>query len=206
MTHCYDILPDTADVGIAACGDSLAHVIANTAYGMFSLMYDLSDIGPEIEVVVETVAESPPRKRPLVDCLSELIAVGHIIETPPRGEEHLGRRLMGGVAVASSEAVRVHLIVVRIERSAESALERRIVPHCSSGRCLTPVCVHFQHPHSSNAVQGEIDETSDSCCAGHTPIRRRTRCLPGVVETWRVVQCPPTSRQAGAEPGTGSPT
>lgn len=74
MTHRYDILPHTADVGIVARGDSLAEVIANTAYGMFSLMYDLSDIKPEIEVIIEAAAVSPPEL--LVDCLSELIAVG----------------------------------------------------------------------------------------------------------------------------------
>ncbi|MEN8235423.1 MAG: archease [Actinomycetota bacterium] len=72
MDDRYEILPHTADIGVLARGDTLSDVIANTAYGMFDLMYDLSVVEPETTVVVEAAAETPPEL--LVDALSELLA------------------------------------------------------------------------------------------------------------------------------------
>ncbi|MEN8113318.1 MAG: archease [Actinomycetota bacterium] len=72
MSDRYGIIPHTADIGVMARGDTLADVIANTAYGMFDLMYDLVDIKPDITVIVDVEAHTPPEL--LVDCLSELLA------------------------------------------------------------------------------------------------------------------------------------
>ena len=108
MTHRYDILPHTADVGIVARGDSLADVIANTAYGMFSLMYDLSDIRPEIEVVIKAAAESPPEL--LVDCLSELIAVGETDDLVFVDFEVEAQNLRATVTAAGGSAAAAELV------------------------------------------------------------------------------------------------
>lgn len=72
MTERYEVISHTADIGIATRGGTLADVIANTAFGMFDLMYDLADVQPDIAVIVDVEAHTPPEL--LVDCLSELLA------------------------------------------------------------------------------------------------------------------------------------
>ena len=72
----YEILPHTADIGVASQGATLAEIIANTAYAMFDLMFDLAEIEPQASIEVVVTAQTPPEL--LVDCLSDLLAASEI--------------------------------------------------------------------------------------------------------------------------------
>jgi SHS2 domain-containing protein len=58
----YEVLSHTADTGIVTRADSLEAVIANAAYAMFDLMYDVDGSVPGVGVPLEiaVAAEEPP--------------------------------------------------------------------------------------------------------------------------------------------------
>ena len=53
----FDIIEHTADTGIIARGRNLAEAFANAAFGMFSIMADLSDVRQENSIQVELKEE-----------------------------------------------------------------------------------------------------------------------------------------------------
>ena len=67
----FEVLAHTADTGIATTGATLGDVIANAAYGMFALMYDIGGARPAGDVTFELHADSPAEL--LVDVLAELL-------------------------------------------------------------------------------------------------------------------------------------
>lgn len=71
LTHRYEIVEHTADIGIETSGGTFAEAIGNAAFGMFDLMYDLSSISARVSVVFEMSAALPSEL--LVDVLSELL-------------------------------------------------------------------------------------------------------------------------------------
>ena len=44
MTEKYELIEHTADIGVKACGQTLAEAFANAALGMFSIMTELEDV------------------------------------------------------------------------------------------------------------------------------------------------------------------
>jgi SHS2 domain-containing protein len=71
MAKRFEIIDHTADIGIAAYGADLKQAFANAAYGLFSLMVDLEDVGDDICREVEVTAEG--WEDLLVAWLNELI-------------------------------------------------------------------------------------------------------------------------------------
>jgi protein archease len=69
--HPYRVLDHTADTGIETEAGSLEAVIANAAFAMFDLMYELRDAGPGAPVEVEVDLAPPPDL--LVSVLGELL-------------------------------------------------------------------------------------------------------------------------------------
>ncbi len=67
----YQILDHTADVGIAASGDTLAEALAFLAKGMFSLMADLETV--EVNDSWEVHVSSTDEEALAVDWLNELL-------------------------------------------------------------------------------------------------------------------------------------
>lgn len=67
----YRILSHTADTAIEAWGDDLAELIANTAAGMFALMYDPASIAATRQTEITVSAEREPDL--VVDALAELL-------------------------------------------------------------------------------------------------------------------------------------
>jgi SHS2 domain-containing protein len=69
----YEVLSHTADTGIVTLADSLEAVIANAAFAMFDLMYDVDDSAPGggVPLEIAVAAEEPPDL--LVGVLSELL-------------------------------------------------------------------------------------------------------------------------------------
>jgi protein archease len=67
----YEVLSHTADTGIRTTGPDLGAVIANAAFAMFELMYDLASVPGGATVTFE-VDRSPPDEL-LVGVLSELL-------------------------------------------------------------------------------------------------------------------------------------
>jgi SHS2 domain-containing protein len=67
----YEVVSHTADTGIVTLGDSLEAVIANAAFAMFDLMYDVDDSAPGSEVEIAIDSAAPPDL--LVAVLSELL-------------------------------------------------------------------------------------------------------------------------------------
>ncbi len=71
MPHRYEIVSHTADTGIETEGATLGEAIGNAAFAMFDLMFDLSEVTPEMTISFDLEAESPTEL--LVDVLSELL-------------------------------------------------------------------------------------------------------------------------------------
>ena len=67
----YRILSHTADTAIEAWGDDLAELIANTAAGMFALMYDPASIDATRQAEITVSAEREADL--LIDTLAELL-------------------------------------------------------------------------------------------------------------------------------------
>lgn len=67
----YEVLSHTADAGIVTTGASLDAVIANAAFAMFDLMYDLGSL-PSGATLTFEVDRAPPEEL-LVSILSELL-------------------------------------------------------------------------------------------------------------------------------------
>ena len=67
----YRVLSHTADTAIEAWGDDLAALIANTATGMFALMYDPASIATSRQTEITVRAEGEADL--LVDTLAELL-------------------------------------------------------------------------------------------------------------------------------------
>ena len=72
----YEVLAHTADTGILAHGASLAETFENAAFGMFDLVFDLSEVTGVEECRVEVEAET--REELLVAWLSVLLAEAEI--------------------------------------------------------------------------------------------------------------------------------
>jgi protein archease len=76
----FEVIDHTADVGIIAYGGDLKEAFANAAYGMFSLIADLDEVGEEVSREVDVQAID--QEALLVDWLNELLYlfdVDHII-------------------------------------------------------------------------------------------------------------------------------
>ncbi len=76
----FEIIDHTADIGIVAYGDDLREAFANSAYGMFSLIADLDEVGGVICHDVDVQASD--QEALLVSWLNELLYlfdVEHVI-------------------------------------------------------------------------------------------------------------------------------
>jgi len=71
MVRRFEIIDHTADIGIAAYGETLKEAFANAAYALFSLMVDFEDVGDSACRQVEISATD--REELLVAWLNELI-------------------------------------------------------------------------------------------------------------------------------------
>jgi len=60
----FRLIEHTADIGLIAHGDSLPEAFANAAYGMFSIITDLDDVG-EIESRRVEIALPSRRLQPI---------------------------------------------------------------------------------------------------------------------------------------------
>jgi SHS2 domain-containing protein len=69
----FEIIEHTADIGIAAYGNDLKKAFANAAYGLFSLMVDLKDVGDTLCREVKVTAET--QEDLLVAWLNELLYI-----------------------------------------------------------------------------------------------------------------------------------
>ena len=67
----FDVVEHTADAGIVAYGADMGEAFANAAYGMFSLMADLEQVGEETSCHVEV--EARDREGLVVAWLNELL-------------------------------------------------------------------------------------------------------------------------------------
>jgi SHS2 domain-containing protein len=72
----YEVVSHTADTGIVTRADSLEGVIANAAFAMFDLMYDVDGSVPGSEVEIAIASAAPPDL--LVAVLSELLYRGEV--------------------------------------------------------------------------------------------------------------------------------
>lgn len=73
MVKRFEIIEHTADIGIAAYGNDLKKAFANAAYGLFSLMVDLKDVGDTLCREVKVTAET--QEDLLVAWLNELLYI-----------------------------------------------------------------------------------------------------------------------------------
>ncbi len=69
----FEPIDHPSDIGIVAYGKSLSEVFANAAFGMFSLMADLTKVSAKTEFEVE--AASDDRESLLVNWLNELLFI-----------------------------------------------------------------------------------------------------------------------------------
>ena len=69
----FEIIEHPSDVGIIAYGDNFKETFENAAFGMFSLMAELSDIEPKDSLEVEVQADD--REELFVNWLNELIFI-----------------------------------------------------------------------------------------------------------------------------------
>lgn len=67
----YELIEHTADVGLIAYGHNLEEAFSNAAYGMFSIMADLSKVGESESRVIEI--EEDDIETLLVEWLNSLI-------------------------------------------------------------------------------------------------------------------------------------
>ena len=67
----FDVVEHTADIGVVAYGTDMRESFANAAYGMFSLMADLKQVGEETSRYIE--AEAGDRESLVVSWLNELL-------------------------------------------------------------------------------------------------------------------------------------
>jgi SHS2 domain-containing protein len=72
----FEIMDHTADVGIVAYGDDLEEAFANSAYGMFSLMADLDQVGDELCRDIDVRAMD--QEALLVSWLNELLYLSDV--------------------------------------------------------------------------------------------------------------------------------
>ena len=94
MEKGFKVLDHTADIGIAVYGADIKELFTNAAFGLFSLMADLSTIKEDIQREVELSAED--EEALLVEWLNELIYifdVEHIIFKRFQIEEINGNRV-----------------------------------------------------------------------------------------------------------------
>ena len=71
MLRGFRLLPHTADVGIAAHGDSMAYAYEEAARGLFAIIGDLRTVRPR--QTIEVAVKSSDPESLLVDWLNELI-------------------------------------------------------------------------------------------------------------------------------------
>ncbi len=71
MEKRYEEIEHTADMAMRAYGRDMKELFANAAYGMFSLMADLSSITPAVHRRVHL--QAPDQEALLVDWLNELL-------------------------------------------------------------------------------------------------------------------------------------
>jgi len=71
MDKRYEEIAHTADLAMRAYGRDMKELFANAAYGMFSLMADLSAIAPVVQRRVHL--QAPDQEALLVDWLNELL-------------------------------------------------------------------------------------------------------------------------------------
>lgn len=69
----FELFDHTADVGIVAYGSNLKEAYANVAYGMFSLITDLTEVHEEIQRDIDVQALD--RESLVVDWLNELLYI-----------------------------------------------------------------------------------------------------------------------------------
>jgi SHS2 domain-containing protein len=67
----FEVIDHTADIGIAAYGSDLKEAFSNAAYGMFTLIADLEDVGND--VVREISLEAIDQEALVVGWLNELL-------------------------------------------------------------------------------------------------------------------------------------
>lgn len=75
----FEVLPHTADTGIATSADTLGEVIANAAFGMFALMYDVSGDPATTSLEVDVEAATPAEL--LLEVLAELLFRAEVDDT-----------------------------------------------------------------------------------------------------------------------------
>jgi SHS2 domain-containing protein len=71
MEKAFEIIDHTADIGIAAWGDTIPELFTNAALGMFSLILETDINGESEQYKIEL--RSPDRESLLVDWLNELL-------------------------------------------------------------------------------------------------------------------------------------
>lgn len=69
----FEVFDHTADIGIVAYGSNLKEAYANVAYGMFSLITDLTEVHEEIQRDIDIQALD--RESLVVDWLNELLYI-----------------------------------------------------------------------------------------------------------------------------------
>src|SRR4030042_6641599 len=69
----FDIIEQTADIGIIAYGAELKEAFANAAYAMFSLIADLESVREEVRRQIEADAED--RESLLISWLNEFLYI-----------------------------------------------------------------------------------------------------------------------------------
>jgi SHS2 domain-containing protein len=69
----FEILDHPSDIGLIAYGESLKETFENAAFGMFSLMAELSDIEPKDSFDISVTAED--RDELFINWLNELIFI-----------------------------------------------------------------------------------------------------------------------------------
>ena len=67
----FELIEHTADVGIKAYGKNPHHLFSNSAYGMFSLITDLSTVSPKEKIGIKLTSLS--REELLIAWLNELL-------------------------------------------------------------------------------------------------------------------------------------
>ena len=100
----FELIEHTADVGIAADGDTFADALAWVAIGMFSIIADLDLVGENSSVDVHV--ESPDRDSLVVGWLNELLYIFDAHQFLPKTfEVSVNQDLTGLTASCSGEPV-----------------------------------------------------------------------------------------------------
>jgi SHS2 domain-containing protein len=72
----FEVLPHTADTAILAYGATLNELLENAAYGMFSLMFDLTEVDSSVSRPIVAIGDTAEEL--LVGWLSELLTTSEI--------------------------------------------------------------------------------------------------------------------------------